>query len=120
MHLLFFFFFQAEDGIRDIGVTGVQTCALPISEPGLPSCTCPPGPRGRWDSWSRPGAKTWLGSTPKTRSETSGGQGGGWTSPSGSSRRRRVRRRSEERRVGKERRSRWSPFPLQKNLLSLH
>src|SRR3712207_3901597 len=29
---LFFFFFQAEDGIRDIGVTGVQTCALPILE----------------------------------------------------------------------------------------
>src|SRR3712207_2714130 len=27
-----FFFFQAEDGIRDIGVTGVQTCALPIWE----------------------------------------------------------------------------------------
>src|SRR3712207_3497156 len=27
----FVFFFQAEDGIRDIGVTGVQTCALPIS-----------------------------------------------------------------------------------------
>src|SRR3712207_4869950 len=30
-YLKFFFFFQAEDGIRDIGVTGVQTCALPIS-----------------------------------------------------------------------------------------
>src|SRR3712207_8132552 len=29
--MLYFFFFQAEDGIRDIGVTGVQTCALPIS-----------------------------------------------------------------------------------------
>src|SRR3712207_5519421 len=29
-YLLMFFFFQAEDGIRDIGVTGVQTCALPI------------------------------------------------------------------------------------------
>src|SRR5258707_2345301 len=29
--LFLFFFFQAEDGIRDIGVTGVQTCALPIS-----------------------------------------------------------------------------------------
>src|SRR3712207_7953378 len=29
-YCLFFFFFQAEDGIRDIGVTGVQTCALPI------------------------------------------------------------------------------------------
>src|SRR5438445_3859138 len=27
---MLFFFFQAEDGIRDIGVTGVQTCALPI------------------------------------------------------------------------------------------
>src|SRR5688572_32216350 len=33
----FFFFFQAEDGIRDLTVTGVQTCALPISA-----------------SWSRP------------------------------------------------------------------
>src|SRR2546421_8178044 len=31
MRLLFFFFFQAEDGIRDLIVTGVQTCALPIS-----------------------------------------------------------------------------------------
>src|SRR3712207_444252 len=31
--ILCFFFFQAEDGIRDIGVTGVQTCALPISAP---------------------------------------------------------------------------------------
>src|SRR5256885_3706066 len=31
-----FFFFQAEDGIRDYKVTGVQTCALPI---------CPPRPR---------------------------------------------------------------------------
>src|SRR2546429_2509831 len=29
-HLIFFFFFQAEDGIRDVAVTGVQTCALPI------------------------------------------------------------------------------------------
>src|SRR3712207_8222171 len=28
----FVFFFQAEDGIRDIGVTGVQTCALPICQ----------------------------------------------------------------------------------------
>src|SRR5437773_8717715 len=28
---VFFFFFQAEDGIRDRDVTGVQTCALPIS-----------------------------------------------------------------------------------------
>src|SRR2546422_5052409 len=28
--MIFFFFFQAEDGIRDVAVTGVQTCALPI------------------------------------------------------------------------------------------
>src|SRR5205809_3599810 len=28
--VFFFFFFQAEDGIRDVAVTGVQTCALPI------------------------------------------------------------------------------------------
>src|SRR3989449_418183 len=32
--LCFFFFFQAEDGIRDVAVTGVQTCALPISFSG--------------------------------------------------------------------------------------
>src|SRR5215475_14860738 len=30
--VFFFFFFQAEDGIRDFHVTGVQTCALPISK----------------------------------------------------------------------------------------
>src|SRR5438445_3187667 len=36
LYLGYFFFFQAEDGIRDIGVTGVQTCALPISRPVLP------------------------------------------------------------------------------------
>src|SRR5207248_5765685 len=32
--VVFFFFFQAEDGIRDRTVTGVQTCALPISWAG--------------------------------------------------------------------------------------
>src|SRR5438270_743952 len=32
---IFFFFFQAEDGIRDLTVTGVQTCALPISPFGI-------------------------------------------------------------------------------------
>src|SRR5205809_3013657 len=34
----FIFFFQAEDGIRDVAVTGVQTCALPIY-----SCLSPSG-----------------------------------------------------------------------------
>src|SRR5258706_10262129 len=33
-NIFFFFFFQAEDGIRDWSVTGVQTCALPISDRG--------------------------------------------------------------------------------------
>src|SRR2546427_9428326 len=33
---MFFFFFQAEDGIRDLTVTGVQTCALPILMFGNP------------------------------------------------------------------------------------
>src|SRR6266436_1364482 len=35
MVFLVFFFFQAEDGIRDVAVTGVQTCALPIYLPSL-------------------------------------------------------------------------------------
>src|SRR5438046_7138174 len=34
--MILFFFFQAEDGIRDWSVTGVQTCALPISSPTEP------------------------------------------------------------------------------------
>src|SRR5437773_10315812 len=53
------FFFQAEDGIRDRDVTGVQTCALPIyrltaiprlshTAPVLRSDPCPPSPRASW------------------------------------------------------------------------
>src|SRR3712207_3442407 len=47
-----YFFFQAEDGIRDIGVTGVQTCALPISRPpaATPSRSTS---RRRTGSWPR-------------------------------------------------------------------
>src|SRR5260370_743097 len=49
----FFFFFQAEDGIRDSSVTGVQTCALPISSrrrhtdssvTGVQTCALPISP----------------------------------------------------------------------------
>src|SRR2546422_4068131 len=36
-----FFFFQAEDGIRDVAVTGVQTCALPISLSSEKMCLTP-------------------------------------------------------------------------------
>src|SRR5256886_11525420 len=43
----FFFFFQAEDGIRDLTVTGVQTCALPISGGGRRSEGRPRPPRAR-------------------------------------------------------------------------
>src|SRR5256886_5243738 len=45
MRLSFLFFFQAEDGIRDLTVTGVQTCALPISPTPAPTtneCANPP------------------------------------------------------------------------------
>src|SRR5438445_3283031 len=44
---LCFFFFQAEDGIRDIGVTGVQTCALPISSAAPPAAPARSRRRGR-------------------------------------------------------------------------
>src|SRR2546427_8424232 len=46
MRFCCFFFFQAEDGIRDLTVTGVQTCALPICDcdtlasSNRPSCRC--------------------------------------------------------------------------------
>src|SRR2546427_4495583 len=40
----YFFFFQAEDGIRDLTVTGVQTCALPISPPRCGPCAGPAPP----------------------------------------------------------------------------
>src|SRR2546430_5737291 len=61
---IFFFFFQAEDGIRDLTVTGVQTCALPI-------LWMPTGSTATWArSWkftrSCPAASTscWSGSWP--------------------------------------------------------
>src|SRR5438067_9832558 len=71
------FFFQAEDGIRDRNVTGVQTCALPIRD------------RLYWAS------------------RVSFSISNGRRRPSGA--------RSEERRVGKECRSRWSPYHEKKN-----
>src|SRR2546427_12908220 len=48
--MLFFFFFQAEDGIRDLTVTGVQTCALPIS---LGTALCLGDPAGLRQSLDR-------------------------------------------------------------------
>src|SRR2546427_1531155 len=73
-HLLFFFFFfQAEDGIRDLTVTGVQTCALPISpshrcRAPLPWSHHPPGlrpvPAGARPSVASRGAPRTRGAPP--------------------------------------------------------
>src|SRR3712207_7154871 len=99
---MFFFFFQAEDGIRDIGVTGVQTCALPISvdSVGMPRRV---PVRGRGDAGPADdptglsgGRLTWVDG----RHRGVDGARPPAVSP----------RRSEERRVGKECRSRWSPY----------
>src|SRR5438445_12297835 len=55
-----FFFFQAEDGIRDIGVTGVQTCALPIFDaqhkvtPDRRDGTCTSRQKHRDERFARP------------------------------------------------------------------
>src|SRR5256885_12420820 len=97
---VFFFFFQAEDGIRDYKVTGVQTCALPISFPRRPDVALDVQSVVSPISLFRP------------TSATSGRRGKDKvnfalchaTSANGSS------CRSEERRVGKECRSRWSPY----------
>src|SRR3712207_7506994 len=95
-----FFFFQAEDGIRDIGVTGVQTCALPIW-----GATC--DPKARFSSSSVIGAAPASGA---------GNVRAGRCAAAGSHTRKTTTGpsqntpRSEERRVGKECRSRWSPY----------
>src|SRR6266567_6257987 len=49
--MVLFFLFQAEDGIRDLTVTGVQTCALPISASA--TAGCPDGRRRGPDTWSQ-------------------------------------------------------------------
>src|SRR2546425_1696595 len=54
---LFFFFFQAEDGIRDKLVTGVQTCALPISS--APPDGEHPASTRRGGTYPRRGARGW-------------------------------------------------------------
>src|SRR5256885_10000199 len=97
---VFFFFFQAEDGIRDYKVTGVQTCALPIySRDGL----------ARYEPFRVPSPESPVptSSTTKLRpgSKIFTSSARGWVV-----RRSRSRMRSEERRVGKECRSRWSPY----------
>src|SRR5256885_3115657 len=97
------FFFQAEDGIRDYKVTGVQTCALPISVPIVPVCL-----DQVWGSvFSYKGGRVfwkWPQEIPYPVILSFGAPLPPTTSAA------EVRLRSEERRVGKECRSRWSPY----------
>src|SRR3712207_8164188 len=97
------FFFQAEDGIRDIGVTGVQTCALPIWFGG--SCGVPSACR-RNDRTMMMRVNEVTDSriaAPKLSAVSSRKIFTAFEPPPATS-------RSEERRVGKEGRSRWSPY----------
>src|SRR5207245_8033827 len=87
-----FFFFQAEDGIRDATVTGVQTCALPISIPRPGEFGYNTWPANAWRTAG--GANCWAGMTVDA-------QRGVVYVPLGSA------SRSEERRVGKEGRAGW-------------
>src|SRR3712207_8474369 len=87
----YFFFFQAEDGIRDIGVTGVQTCALPI-------CICSLRRHAK--------AATIPHHIHKGRATLNAGGAVILTPRIAAA----ILQRSEERRVGKECRSRWSPY----------
>src|SRR5256886_13459812 len=96
-----FFFFQAEDGIRDLTVTGVQTCALLISIFAIPAV----GFTYLWDDYNFLTNAVfyqlhdWFPShdDPFYRPISRGVYFS-------------VLDRSEERRVGKECRSRWSPY----------
>src|SRR3712207_9478340 len=100
-----FFFFQAEDGIRDIGVTGVQTCALPIY-PVRDAVEQRDERAHRLveeEERARDAQRDLLGPDDRVdlRDLLAGGD---------------VPRRSEESRVGKEWRSRWSPYHLKKKI----
>src|SRR5438093_13069485 len=90
--MLWFFFFQAEDGIRDWSVTGVQTCALPISSKAS----------AEW--CLRAVDQCWRQKESRIRIEERGEAQRAYDF---------ARSRSEERRVGKECRSRWSPYDQQ-------
>src|SRR2546425_7313564 len=96
---LFFFFFQAEDGIRDKLVTGVQTCALPICS----FASSDTSTSARAVAWNMSVVSLLVGvrDALALSEETSALQQD------------KVKVdyfRSEERRVGKECRSRWSPY----------
>src|SRR5260370_27300016 len=96
----YFFFFQAEDGIRDSSVTGVQTCALPICVQLRLKDAADDEIKRACDILQpiaqRRGAAFLLNDRPDLAAQA--GCDGVHVG------------RSEERRVGKECRSRWSPY----------
>src|SRR3712207_8830599 len=96
-----FFFFQAEDGIRDIGVTGVQTCALPISDllSSVPDAAAIADVTAA-DVKQVPSRAVTPADMCALAHEVCDGVAEGYDGIV----------RSEERRVGKECRSRWSPY----------
>src|SRR3712207_9204029 len=112
----FFFFFQAEDGIRDIGVTGVQTCALPIC--AVVSAT-DVRPAAKEQVESLGGKFIAVEDEEFRQAETAAGYAKEMSKEyqakqaalvaSHIAKQDVVITRSEERRVGKECRSRWSP-----------
>src|SRR5256885_6330359 len=96
----YFFFFQAEDGIRDYKVTGVQTCALPIY--------CHMVWQGRHHPLlAEPGM---IEQVVAAYTYSKSYSMSGWRLGYAISNPRLIDSRSEERRVGKEGRSRWSPY----------
>src|SRR5256885_7415179 len=97
MTLARLFFFQAEDGIRDYKVTGVQTCALPICLRRLQDADSVAG-GGRVDDHH-----VVFGAALHAAVELC-------ELPDLPDRDELPEARSEERRVGKECRSRWSPY----------
>src|SRR5438067_10627565 len=101
------FFFQAEDGIRDRNVTGVQTCALPICLPGRQT--------GQSGQLGPPPAQLPDARQPRAalrRSQVGGVQEQGQGPRSQAAQQRNVR--SEERRVGKECKSRGGTYHKKK------
>src|SRR2546429_1284410 len=96
-----YFFFQAEDGIRDVAVTGVQTCALPICLLFWWPVVQPWPGVARWPRWSML-LYLFLATLPCDVLSGLLVFSDRVAYP--------MYLRSEERRVGKECRSRWSPY----------
>src|SRR5690606_39948504 len=100
---IFFFFFQAEDGIRDFHVTGVQTCALPIfaTSRSSPNANPPWGGAPYSNGFrKKPNLRDASSSLTPSAVNTRRWSSGSW-----------IRIRSEERRVGKECRAGGSAEP---------